>query len=104
MTIGMAFDANVLVFERIRDETRNGRGTVTAIDAGYKRAIATIIDSNVTTLIAALLLLIFGTGPVRGFAITLTFGLITSMFTAIMLTRLLMVTWLRRKRPQALAI
>jgi preprotein translocase subunit SecD len=77
---------------------------VTAIDAGYKRAITTIIDSNVTTLIAALLLLVFGTGPVRGFAITLSLGLITSMFTAIMLTRLLMVTWLRRKRPQALAI
>jgi protein-export membrane protein SecD len=104
LTIGMAVDANVLVFERIREETHNGRGPVTAIDAGYKRAIATIIDSNVTTLSAALLLLIFGTGPVRGFAITLSLGLITSMFTAIMLTRLLMVTWLRRKRPQALAI
>ncbi|MEE8499416.1 MAG: protein translocase subunit SecD [Kiloniellales bacterium] len=104
LTIGMAVDANVLVFERIREETHNGRGPVTAIDAGYKRALWTIIDSNVTTLIAAVLLLIFGTGPVRGFAITLTFGLITSMFTALMLTRLLMVTWLRRKRPQALAI
>ncbi len=104
LTIGMAVDANVLVFERIREETHNGRGPVTAIDAGYKRAITTIIDSNVTTLIAALLLLVFGTGPVRGFAITLSLGLITSMFTAIMLTRLLMVTWLRRKRPQALAI
>ncbi|MHA1151366.1 MAG: protein translocase subunit SecD [Alphaproteobacteria bacterium] len=104
LTIGMAVDANVLVFERIREETHNGRGPVTAIDAGYKRAITTIIDSNLTTLIAALLLLVFGTGPVRGFAITLSLGLITSMFTAIMLTRLLMVTWLRRKRPQALAI
>jgi protein-export membrane protein SecD len=104
LTIGMAVDANVLVFERIREETHNGRGPVTAIDAGYKRAITTIIDSNVTTLIAALLLLVFGTGPVRGFAVTLTLGLITSMFTAIMLTRLLMVFWLRRKRPQALAI
>ena len=104
LTIGMAVDANVLVFERIREETHNGRGPVTAIDAGYKRAITTIIDSNVPTLIAALLLLVFGTGPVRGFAITLSLGLITSMFTAIMLTRLLMVTWLRRKRPQALAI
>jgi protein-export membrane protein SecD len=104
LTIGMAVDANVLVFERIREETRNGRGPVTAIDAGYRRAMTTIIDSNLTTLIAALLLLVFGTGPVRGFAITLSLGLITSMFTAIMLTRLLIVTWLRRKRPQALAI
>ncbi len=104
LTIGMAVDANVLVFERIREETYNGRGPVTAIDTGYKRAITTIIDSNVTTLIAALLLLVFGTGPVRGFAVTLSLGIVTSMFTAIMLTRLLMVTWLRRKRPQALAI
>jgi protein-export membrane protein SecD len=104
LTIGMAVDANVLVFERIREETRNGRGPVTAIDAGYRRAMTTIIDSNLTTLIAALLLLVFGTGPVRGFAITLSLGLVTSMFTAIMLTRLLIVTWLRRKRPQALAI
>ena len=104
LTIGMAVDANVLVFERIREETRNGRGPVTAIDAGYRRAMTTIIDSNLTTLIAALLLLMFGTGPVRGFAITLSLGLVTSMFTAIMLTRLLIVTWLRRKRPQALAI
>jgi preprotein translocase subunit SecD len=104
LTIGMAVDANVLVFERIREETHHGRGPVTAIDAGYRRAMTTIIDSNLTTLIAALLLLVFGTGPVRGFAVTLSLGLITSMFTAIMLTRLLVVTWLRRKRPQALAI
>ena len=104
LTIGMAVDANVLVFERIREEVRGGRGPVTAIDAGYRRALTTIIDSNVTTLIAALLLLVFGTGPVRGFAVTLSIGLVTSMFTAIMLTRLLIVIWLRRKRPQALAI
>jgi preprotein translocase subunit SecD len=104
LTIGMAVDANVLVFERIREEVRGGRGPVTAIDAGYRRALTTIIDSNVTTLIAALLLLVFGTGPVRGFAVTLSIGLVTSMFTAIMLTRLLIVVWLRRKRPQALAI
>jgi len=104
LTIGMAVDANVLVFERIREEVRGGRGPVTAIDAGYRRALTTIIDSNVTTLIAALLLLVFGTGPVRGFAVTLSIGIVTSMFTAIMLTRLLIVVWLRRKRPQALAI
>ena len=104
LTIGMAVDANVLIFERIREEARGGRGPVTAIDAGYRRALTTIIDSNLTTLIAALLLLVFGTGPVRGFAVTLSIGLVTSMFTATMLTRLLIVTWLRRKRPQALAI
>ncbi|MEE8187946.1 MAG: protein translocase subunit SecD [Kiloniellales bacterium] len=104
LTIGMAVDANVLIFERIREETRGGRGPVTAIDAGYRRALTTIIDSNVTTLIAALLLLIFGSGPVKGFAVTLSLGLASSMFTAIMLTRLLLTTWLRRRRPQALAI
>ncbi|MEE8506249.1 MAG: protein translocase subunit SecD [Kiloniellales bacterium] len=104
LTIGMAVDANVLIFERIREETRGGRGPVTAIDAGYRRALTTIIDSNLTTLIAALMLLMFGSGPVRGFAVTLSIGLATSMFTAIMLTRLLIITWLRYRRPQALAI
>jgi len=104
LTIGMAVDANVLIFERIREEVRQGRGPVTAIDAGYRRAITTIIDSNLTTLIAALLLFQFGTGPVKGFAVTLAIGLVTSMFTAIMLTRLLVVVWLRKRRPQALAI
>ncbi|WP_419901478.1 protein translocase subunit SecD [Kiloniella sp.] len=104
LTIGMAVDANVLIFERIREEVRNGRGPVMAVDAGYKRAIATILDSNITTLIAAVLLFQFGTGPIKGFAVTLTIGIITSMFTAIMFTRLLIVTWLRRKRPQSLGI
>jgi preprotein translocase subunit SecD len=105
LTIGMAVDANVLVFERIREEVVvNGRGPVNAIDAGYKRAMTTIIDSNLTTLIAAILLFQFGSGPIKGFAITLAIGLITSMFTAIMLTRLLMVTWLRHKRPKQLAL
>ena len=75
-----------------------------AVDAGYKRAIATILDSNITTLIAAVLLFQFGTGPIKGFAVTLTIGIITSMFTAIMFTRLLIVVWLRRKRPQSLGI
>ena len=104
LTLGMAVDANVLIFERIREEIANGRGPVTAIDTGYRRAMATIIDSNLTTLIAALLLFMFGTGPIKGFAVTLAIGLVTSMFTAIMLTRLLVVTWLRRRRPQQLAI
>jgi protein-export membrane protein SecD len=104
LTIGMAVDANVLIFERIREEMRNGRGPVTAVDAGYRRALTTIIDSNLTTLIAALLLFHFGSGPIKGFAVTLSLGLVTSMFSAIMVTRLLVVTWLRRRKPQALAI
>jgi protein-export membrane protein SecD len=104
LTLGMAVDANVLIFERVREELSGGRGPVTAIDAGYRRALSTIIDSNLTTLIAALLLFQFGTGPIKGFAITLAIGLVTSMFTAIMLTRLMVVVWLRRWRPQRLAI
>jgi protein-export membrane protein SecD len=104
LTIGMAVDANVLIFERIREEMHLGRGPVTAIDVGYRRALTTIIDSNLTTLIAAVLLFFFGTGPVKGFAVTLMFGIMTSMFTSIMVTRLIIVAWLRRRRPQALPI
>ncbi|MEX2452124.1 MAG: protein translocase subunit SecD [Rhodospirillales bacterium] len=104
LTIGMAVDANVLIFERIREEVRNGRTPISAIEAGYSRAITTIVDANLTTLIAALLLYQFGSGPVRGFAVTLSVGIATSMFTAIMLTRLLIVTWLRRRQPQELPI
>ncbi len=104
LTIGMAVDANVLIFERIREESRLGRGPVNAIDAGYRRAMTTIIDSNLTTLIAALLLFQFGSGPVKGFAVTLSIGLVTSMFSAIMVTRLLVVLWLRQKRPQVLPV
>ncbi len=104
LTIGMAVDANVLVFERIREEQRLGRGPVMAIDSGYRRAMTTIIDANLTTLIAAMLLFQFGTGPIKGFAVTLMIGLITSMFTAIMVSRLLVVFWLRRRRPKELAI
>jgi preprotein translocase subunit SecD len=104
LTVGMAVDANVLVFERIREEVRTGRTPISSIEAGYSRAITTIIDSNLTTLIAAVILLYFGTGPVRGFAVTLAIGIVTSMFTAIMLTRLIIVAWLRRKRPTELPI
>ncbi len=104
LTIGMAVDANVLIFERIREEARLGRGPVSAIDAGYKRALTTIIDSNLTTLIAALLLFQFGSGPIRGFAVTLAIGILTSLFTAIMVTRLLVVAWLRRRRTAAKAL
>ena len=104
LTIGMAVDANVLIFERIREEVRGGRTPISAIDTGYRRALMTIIDANVTTLIAAVLLYSFGSGPVRGFAVTLAIGIVTSMFTAIMLTRLIVVTWLRRTRPQELPV
>lgn len=104
LTIGMAVDANVLIFERIREEARAGRTPVNAIDAGYKRAITTIIDANLTTFIAALLLFIFGSGPVKGFSVTLMIGIATSMFTAIMVTRLMVVTWVRRRRPAELPI
>jgi preprotein translocase subunit SecD len=104
LTIGMAVDANVLIFERIREETRAGKAPYSAIEAGYKRALTTIIDSNVTTFIAALLLFMFGSGPVKGFAVTLSFGIASSMFTAIMLTRLLTTVWLRRRRPATLPL
>jgi preprotein translocase subunit SecD len=89
LTIGMAVDANVLIFERIREEMRAGRGPVTAVDAGYRRAMKTIFDSNLTTLIAALLLFQFGSGPIKGFAVTLSVGILTSVFTALVVTRLL---------------
>jgi preprotein translocase subunit SecD len=104
LTIGMAVDANVLIFERIREEVRAGRTPISAIDAGYRRALTTIVDSNLTTFIAAVLLFLFGSGPVQGFAVTLSIGLATSMFTAIMVTRLFISMWLRRRRPAALPI
>lgn len=98
LTIGMAVDANVLIFERIREELRNGKTAMAAVDAGYSRAMTTIVDSNVTTLIAAILLFAFGTGPVKGFAVTLAIGIMTSFFSAIMVTRLLVVTWLKAQK------
>jgi protein-export membrane protein SecD len=97
-------DANVLIFERIKEEARLGKTPFAAVDAGYKRALTTIIDANVTTLIAAVLLLQFGSGPVKGFAWTLAIGVVTSMFTAVTLTRLLVALWLRRARPTQLPI
>lgn len=102
LTVGMAVDANVLIFERIREELRNGLGPLASVDSGYKRAITTIVDANVTTLIAAVLLYEFGSGPVRGFAVTLAIGILTSLFTAVMVTRLQVVMWLRRKKPKKL--
>lgn len=104
LTIGMAVDANVLIFERVREELRNGRTPVTAIDTGFRSAMRTIIDANLTTLIAAIVLFSIGTGPVKGFAVTLAIGLVTSMFTAVFVTRAIVVIWLRRTRPKALPI
>ena len=104
LTVGMAVDANVLIFERMREEVRNGRGPISAIDAGFQRAYTTILDSNITTLIASVILYFFGTGPIRGFAVTLSIGIVTSMFTSIMLSRLLIVDWLRRTKPKELPI
>ena len=104
LTIGMAVDANVLIFERIKEEARLGKTPFAAVDAGYKRALTTIIDANVTTLIAAVLLFQFGSGPVKGFAVTLAIGIVTSMFTAVTLTRLLVALWLRRARPVQLPL
>jgi preprotein translocase subunit SecD len=104
LTVGMAVDANVLIFERIREEQRNGRTPISAVDIGYQRALTTIIDANLTTFIAAILLFQFGSGPIKGFAVTLAIGLATSMFTAIMITRLIVITWLHRKRPQRLPL
>ena len=104
LTIGMAVDANVLIFERIREEARAGRAPFSAMEAGFRRAFTTIIDSNLTTLIAAVILFIIGTGPVKGFAVTLGIGIATSMFTAMLVSRMILVAWLRRRRPSALPL
>ena len=104
LTIGMAVDANVLINERIREELRLGKTPSAAVEAGYARATVTILDSNVTTLIAALVLFQFGTGPIKGFAVTLTIGLASSMFTAIVVTRLIFDYVLNRYRPKGLSI
>ncbi|NVL93211.1 MAG: SecD/SecF family protein translocase subunit, partial [Desulfobacterales bacterium] len=89
LIIGMAIDANVLVFERIREELRLGKTPRAAVDSGYSKALVTILDANITTLIAALVLFQFGTGPVKGFAVTLSIGIVASLFTAVFVTRLI---------------
>ena len=104
LTVGIAVDSNVLIYERIREELRNGRNAISAIDAGFKRALSTILDSNITTFIAAAVLFYIGTGPVRGFAVTLGIGIITTVFTAFTLTRLIVAGWVRWKRPQSVPI
>jgi len=104
LTIGMAVDANVLIFERIREEAHLGRPPVNAIETGYRRSLAPILDANITTLIAAVTLYFVGSGPVRGFAVTLAIGIVMSVFTAVIVARLITATWLRRKRPKSLPI
>ncbi|MCC8941959.1 hypothetical protein CI1B_52640 [Bradyrhizobium ivorense] len=104
LTVGIAVDSNVLIYERIREELRGGRNAISAIDAGFTRALATILDSNITTFIAAAVLFYIGTGPVRGFAVTLGIGIITTVFTAFTMTRLIVATWVRWKRPQTVPI
>ena len=104
LTVGIAVDSNVLIYERIREEVRGGRSAINAIDAGFSRALATILDSNITTFIAAAVLFSIGTGPVRGFAVTLGIGILTSLFTAFTLTRLIMAYWVRMWRPRTVPI
>ena len=104
LTVGMAVDANVLIFERIREEYNNGRTLISSLDAGYNHALSTIVDANITTLIAALFLFAVGTGPIKGFAVTLAIGIVTSMFTAILLTRLLVVLWHNYFKPKKLPL
>jgi preprotein translocase subunit SecD len=104
LTVGIAVDSNVLIYERIREEVRAGRSAINAIDAGFSRALATILDSNITTFIAAAVLFYIGTGPVRGFAVTLGVGILTSLFTAFTLTRLIVAYWVRLWRPRTVPI
>lgn len=104
LTIGMAVDANVLIFERMREEAKSGRSTKDAADSGFTEAWATIVDSNLTTLVAAFVLFYFGTGPVRGFAVTLAIGIATSMFTSVTVTRLMIASWIARYKPTKLPI
>ena len=104
LTVGIAVDSNVLIYERIREELRSGRNAISAIDAGFRRALSTILDSNITTFIAAAVLFYIGTGPVRGFAVTLGIGIITTVFTAFTLTSLIVAGWVRWKRPKTVPI
>ena len=104
LTVGIAVDSNVLIYERIREEVRHGRNAIAAIDAGFTRALATILDSNITTFIAAAVLFVIGTGPVKGFAVTLGVGILTILFTAFTLTRLIVAYWVRAIRPQRVPI
>ena len=104
LTVGMAVDANVLIYERMREEIRNGKSPYAAVEDGFRLAFGTIFDSHITTLVAALILYSYGTGSVKGFAVTLAIGIVCSLFTAVLVTRLMVVTWLHKKRPKKLPI
>jgi preprotein translocase subunit SecD len=104
LTIGMAVDANVLIFERIKEELRLGKTPLAALDSGYGKAFLTIMDANITTLIAAIVLYQYGTGPIRGFAVTLSIGIVSSLFTAIFVTRLVFDLMMARRVPTKLSI
>jgi preprotein translocase subunit SecD len=104
LTIGAAVDANVLINERIREELRRGRKVLDALDTGYKEASTAIFDANITNTIAAALMFYFGSGPIRGFAVVLFIGIVTSVFTAVNFTRMLVALWVKRRRPRALTI
>jgi len=104
LTIGMAVDANVLVFERIREELKTARGPARAIELGYDRAMSAIVDANITTFLIAVILFTLGSGPVKGFAVTLAIGIITSVFTALHVTRVMVVTWFERARPKKIEV
>ncbi len=104
LTMGMAVDSNVLVFERIREEVRNGRSPVNAIDTGYRIALATVLDANITTFIAAVVLFGMGSGPIRGFSVTLGLGILTTVFTAYTLTRLMIAFWVKQARPKVVPL
>ncbi len=104
LTLGTALDANVLVYERIREEARAKRSIIASIDAGYSHALPAIIDANITTLIAGILLFIFGSGPVKGFAVTLCIGIATSIFSALMVTRLIIIYWMKWTKPKAIPL
>ncbi len=104
LTLGSAVDANVLIFERMKEEVRAGRSVISAIDSGYRHAMSSIIDSNVTALISGLILYSIGTGPIKGFAATLSIGIVTSLFSAILLTRLMLIVWLKNNKTKALPL
>jgi preprotein translocase subunit SecD len=104
LTVAMAVDSNVLIYERVREEARLGRSVLSSLDQGFERALATIIDANLTTLLAAAILFFLGSGPVRGFAVTLSIGIFTTIFTAFTLTRLLVALWFKYRKPKALTI
>ena len=104
LTMGMAVDANVIIFERIREELRRGRNIVSAVNSGFSQALTTILDANITTLVAVLFLYLLGSGPIKGFSVTLGIGVLTSMFTAVFVTRMMVVVWINRRRPTELVI